>query len=220
MIEHILDTISPHRCCSCHEIGQLLCGSCRQTIVSEPLEGCLFCSKPCGERGVCLQCPDLFDQVWGVGERLGELKLLGDAYKFDNARAGAAELAALLDARLPLVPSDVHIVGIPTSSQTIRRRGFDHVGLVVKQLAKLRSLPVAHVLVRESTATLHFLNKTERQKLAPHLFSVKSGAIPEKVLLVDDIVTTGTTLYSAARLLRSAGVQHLYAAVIAKQPKE
>ena len=223
MIDSLLDLFAPHRCCSCGENSRILCERCKYDIIQESYEGCVFCAKPCSGRGVCETCsPGSFvKQAWCVGERRGSLKALGDQYKFDCRRAGARELAELLDAVLPLLPGDLTVVGVPTSSKTIRVRGFDHTGLVVRRFAKRRQLQIAQPLRRTSTETLHFLGRAEREALADTLFARRDHRpAPRRVLLVDDIVTTGTTLRAAIRLLELAGVEEVYIAVIARQPTD
>lgn len=220
MIEQLFNVIAPHRCCSCGETGEILCPNCKYDIISEPLTLCPICARPVAKTGLCSRCqPQVpFDQFWMVGERSDILKKLLDLYKFNSSRAGAQVLAELLDGVLPVMPPDVTIVGIPTHPATVRVRGFDHVELIVKALAKQRGLTVLSPLRRESSVTLHFLSKRERQKLGPELFSLSSQELPKSILLVDDILTTGTTMISAGKLLRQAGVENLYGAIIARQP--
>ncbi len=221
MIDSLFNVFAPHRCSSCGQIGVILCEGCKNNIINESFSWCLFCQKPCGDSGICAVCQQNspFEQAWCVGERTGALKGLLDGYKFQSQRAGARILAELLDSLLPILPPDTTLVGVPTSRHTVRVRGFDHVGLVVRELARLRGLEVAAPLRRESSATLHFLPLKERKKLGPSLFSLSAESVPATVLLVDDILTTGTTLHAAGSLLKRAGVKHLYVAVVARQPE-
>ena len=200
----------------------ILCESCKNDIENESFFGCLFCRKPCNDSGMCGDCRKKvpFEQVWCVGERSAALKQLLDGYKFQSRRAGAQLLMELLDSTLPVLPAEAMLVGVPTSHRTVRIRGFDHVGLVVRKLAKCRGLEVATPLKRESSVTLHFLPRKEREKLGPTLFSLRAAEVPPTVLLIDDILTTGTTLRAAGNLLKKAGVRYVYAAVVARQPKE
>lgn len=221
MIERILNTIAPHRCSSCGEIGQILCESCKEVIISEPYAGCIICHAPCGQRGICSGCRRYLpvEQVWCVGDRRDGLKQLGDDYKFKNRRAGAAVLAELLDAAVPLLSDNTVIMPIPTLQATIRMRGFDHVGLVANELSRMRQVPATQLLERQSTATLHFLDRASRERLGPSLFLLKRAVSPDAhVVVLDDIVTTGTTLKSAVQLLKKAGAAHVSAAIIARQP--
>lgn len=222
MLDRLTSIIIPHYCCSCDRIGSILCESCKYDIVSEPFNACVGCLGPSRENGVCDTCKTslLVDRVWCCGTRDGKLKALGDAYKFHSRREAAQGLAEIVDHVLPILPDDLTIVAIPTTSKMIRVRGFDHTRLVVRRLARMRGMKVAEPLFRTSNETLHFLGKAERKRLADKMFGVRPGAVPRKVLLIDDILTTGTTLSSAARLLRSAGVEEIYAVVIARQPDD
>lgn len=221
MLDGILNVLAPHRCASCGEIGAVLCSHCKYNIESEPYGGCVVCGSIAIESGICQKCSPGFAvcQAWCVGERRDSLKALGDRYKFDNQRAAARPLAELLDACLPVLPPNTAVVGIPANAHSVRVRGFDHVGLIVKHFSALRKLEIARPLRRNSQATLHYMNKKDREKLADSLFLLRADSAPKRVLLLDDIITTGTTLRAAAKLLRQAGVEELYVAAIARQPK-
>lgn len=222
MIDKLLNVILPHRCCSCGEIGALLCESCKIHILEEPFLGCILCGCPCGRTGLCQKCAQVLpcEQAWCVGERSGALKKLLDAYKFSSSRSGAKEIVSLLDDVLPVLPTEMVVVGVPTVSSTVRIRGFDHVGLIVRGLATKRGLNIARPLVRLSSATLHFLSRKQRLKLESSLFGLSGEGIPSDILLIDDIVTTGTTLRASVKLLKSAGVKRVYVAVVARQPEK
>ena len=222
MFDSLLAPFAPHCCCVCGELGSVLCEDCKYNIISEPWTRCVFCCTYNTKTGICNKCArtELYKQVWCVGERSGALKQLGDRYKFESERAGADVLASLLDATLPILPHETVVVGIPSSGMSVRRRGFDHVGLVVAKLARQRSLKHTPLLRREVAVTLHMLNKHQREAFADTLFSLRTPVVPDSVLLIDDIVTTGTTLRSAARLLKSAGVKNLYAGVVARQSQD
>lgn len=221
MIERILNVFAPHRCCSCGINGAILCESCKEYIEVERFEGCIICHKP-NRGGVCSGCQKSLPvyQAWCAGERKGVLKQLLDAYKFENKRAGASLLVELLDETVPILPPGVVVMPIPTLLRTVRVRGFDHAGLVVRYFARKRGLKVARLLERKSRATLHFMGRTERQKLGPELFRLRHGVVvPKHVLVVDDILTTGTTARAAANLLLKSGAERVDLAIIARQPE-
>lgn len=222
MIESLLNAIAPHRCSSCGQIGAIFCVSCKYDTISEPYAGCILCTKPCGERGVCPQCVRAsgVTQAWCVGERREGLKRLMDAYKFDGSRAASTVCTDLLDAVIPELPTDTFVVGIPSAPGTIRVRGFDHMGRIVTEFAKRRGLQIARPLERASTTTLHFLPRKDRISLSSSLFRLSGEPVPETVLVLDDIVTTGTTLRAATTLLKNAGAKRVYVAAIARQPND
>ena len=223
MIDKLLDSIAPYRCSSCAERGAILCESCKYDIISEPFSGCLFCARPCDYRGVCQKCTDsskVIAQAWCVGLRRDGLKRLIDKYKFESSRAASGVLSELFDRIIPELPAGIVIVGIPSRASTIRVRGFDHIKRIAVELARKRKLSIAFPLEKISRATLHFLPRLERIKLGPSLFRLVVESTPEKVLLLDDIVTTGTTLTAAVKLLKKAGTKEVYIAVLARQPEE
>lgn len=197
-----------------------MCDSCIYNIVSEPFAGCLLCLHPCGGRGVCPSCARVVhvEQAWCVGERSGALKKLLDQYKFSASRAAAGTCAELLDATIPQLPAGVVVVPVPSSPHSVRQRSFGHVERFARQFAKRRGLVYAQPLQRASNVTLHFLSKKERERHADGLFQLSGGSVPDTVLLFDDIVTTGTTLRAAAKVLRHSGVRHLYVATLTHQP--
>lgn len=222
MLETIFRAFAPHRCCSCGDNGALLCDNCKNNIIIDKYENCIGCLQPCGPTGLCKNCARKFDciQAWCLGERKDVLKQLGDRYKFDCKREGGRVFSDLLNDILPILPEDVVVVGIPTTRSSVRARGFDHTGLIVKLLAKSRSLQTSQPLVRSTKKTLHFLSHAERIDLADTLFTRSEEEVPKKILLIDDIVTTGTTLRAAAQILKANGCEELYIAVCARQPFE
>lgn len=221
MLDTVLGLFAPHRCVSCGENGAILCNHCIYNIKSEPYQQCVFCGYIATKNGFCKKCsPSLFTQGWCVGTREEILKDAIDQYKFDSQRTAAHQLALLLDETVPQLPPDVAIVGIPTSSRSRRLKGFDHIDLIVRRFAKMRHLERVYPLRREYQQSLHFLNKHDRTNLSDKLFSLRMMSVPPTILLIDDIVTTGTTVRAAAKLLKNAGAKQIYLAVIARQPSD
>lgn len=220
MIDRLFHVLAPHRCSSCGEIGMILCECCKYDIVSEPFSRCVFCTRPCGSRGLCASCGRRTGaaQAWCVGERRDGLRNLLDAYKFASSRVASSVCADLFDAVIPKI-TEATVVGIPSTHATVRVRGFDHMGRIADDFAGRRGLQRAWPLERASSVTLHFLPRNERIQRGSSLFRLSSEPVPETVLLLDDIVTTGTTLTTAIRLLKNAGAKKVYVAAIARQPE-
>jgi ComF family protein len=154
-----------------------------------------------------------------VGERSGVLRRIIDCYKFYNAYAAHRDLASLLSDRIGVLPKECVIVPIPTVSSHTRQRGYDHVLLVAKRLAKLQSLKVETVLRRRTATKQLGKSRKDRFVQARQAFEVRGTLRGDVVyLLVDDVVTTGATLEYAARALKQAGATTVWAAAIARQP--
>jgi ComF family protein len=154
--------------------------------------------------------------AWCVGERRSVLLSTLDAYKFERVKAAATVFARLLHETVPVIGPDYVVATIPTASQHIRVRGYDHAELIAKEFAKLRGLPYQRLLNRETSVTQHFSSRRERFAHAKSAFKLRRTA--PKVFLFDDIITTGATIQAATELLRAGGVEEVYVGVIARQP--
>jgi len=218
IIDVILSTVAPHLCFGCGQIGSTFCDNCKYNISEEPFFGCILCEKP-NLNGICDDHKVAFNQAWTVGIRSGPLQLLIGGFKFRNLKAASLDLADLLHRRLPQLPANTVLVSIPTVPSHIRERGYDHMYLITKELARLRRLRITPVLVRDNSLTQHRANRKDRLIQASSAFKVTGIIDPSPIyVLVDDVVTTGATIQQAALLLKKAGATDIWVAAIARQP--
>ncbi len=222
MIDTLLGFLAPHICCGCGKKGNLLCESCKYDIIHESYNSCVGCLKPMAKRNICPTCRRKtgVDEVWCVGSREGALLALIDQYKFEGKRAAAPLLSKMLSQVVPLLPTDVVVMSVPTAARHIRERGYDHMGIVTKRLARQKGLRRKAPLRKYGSSTLHFMDEKSRWKVAKESFVVARTDCPKSVLIVDDIVTTGATLTAVSKLLRAHGTTRVYAAILARQPFE
>ena len=218
MIERVLNILAPHPCSGCAKMEAILCPDCKYDIIHEPFMGCILCGKP-QNGGVCAIHNSPIQQAFVVGDRTGALEETINRLKFQNTKAAALPLAELFHETLPLLPATTQIVPIPTVRSHIRQRGYDHIELLVRHLASMRNMPINRALIRINSDTQHRVGKSERQEQSSRAFALSPQFIPTDapVLLVDDVVTTGSTLLSAARLLKEAGAT-VWVATLAYQP--
>lgn len=198
MIDEALAWVFPHCCKRCGRTGEVVCECCKKYIV----------------KNTTLQT--LGKNMYAVGRRRGLLKKLVDDYKFKSERSAAKVLAEILDANLPIYDGFV-VTFIPTVSAHVRERGFDHMALLAKNFARRRNLKCHRFLYRKNNRSQKFLSGTGRQKAASEAFGVRGVKIPEKVLLLDDIYTTGSSVKAARELLARSGVKEVAVAVVCKQ---
>ncbi len=218
MIDEILARIAPHHCYGCGITGAILCERCKNYISDRPFLSCAVCTQSTRGANLCRKHRLPYQQLWCVGARTGALADVIDAYKFERVRAAYRDVAVLLDRRLPPLPPDTLVVPIPTTPHNIRRRGYDHMRLVARELAKRRGLHDAQLLSRRNNVTQHFTKSAaERRKQAAGFFELRhefTGDVP--ILLIDDIFTTGATVRAGAECLRYAGYSTITAAILVR----
>lgn len=143
-------------------------------------------------------------------------------FKFQGDPSWASALAALLhrtpQVALALARAD-WVLPIPLSRQRLQERGFNQALLLARQLAPEKS-SAALLLRLQHTAAQSRLTRTQRLHNLGGAFAVEPLRLAQlqgkSVVLVDDVMTTGATLHTAALVLRQAGVQHITGMVVAR----
>ena len=220
MLKDLADTFAPHHCCSCGEIGAVLCEHCKYNITSEAFERCIVClglAKP--SSNLCSSCRVSYARAWCVGERGDALKAVINLYKYHSTRAASETFVDLLDQTVPSLPPQTCIVAVPTINTHIRQRGYDHMALVARLFAARRGLMVSHALLRSDHSHQQGASRRQRLEQAKRAFGFTPvESVPH--LLIDDVYTTGATVQYAAQALLSAGASEVYIAVLSRQPLE
>ncbi|MEC8485799.1 MAG: phosphoribosyltransferase family protein [Actinomycetota bacterium] len=155
-----------------------------------------------------------------VGEFSGCLRDVVNGMKFKKHRGAANYLGGLLSRRIisdGLVPGvDVHAVTWVPAPAPRRKRGFDPSELRARMVGAQLGLPVVRTLVRADSGEQKTRCGVERWN-CPGFMGRRTPYF--RVLLIDDVVTTGATLAAASGALRTAGVSHIHVAAVAATPK-
>jgi predicted amidophosphoribosyltransferase len=126
-------------------------------------------------------------------------------------------VSEVADGLAALVPAESGIVltWAPTSARRRRQRGFDQAELLARAVARRTGRPVRRLLVRRPGAA-----QAGRAALARwrHPGFGTRGHVPDGVLVIDDVATTGATLAAAADALRRAGARRVHGLVVARAP--
>lgn len=220
------DLLFPPRCAGCGRRmpplgkGDALCGECRPQWETELRHTCPDCFALCGE---CTCLPPLLKRAkatalvrtayYGEGEenRVARHVVLAIKRHPDRAalRFAAGEMlegvrAAVL--REGYSPDRVVLTHLPRAVRNRRRYGLDQAQELARELAACSSMAYRPLLLRQKEGKQQkMLRATERERNLRDAFALAGGEVPECVVLVDDIVTTGAGTAAAARLLRRAG---------------
>lgn len=220
-----LRSLLTSRCLVCREpaVGDHdLCASCAAALPWMP-PACTRCAQPlvCGDPlcGGCLRRPPPLDVVIAAFDYGFPVDRLLPRFKFHRDLAAGALLGDCLgqatrDAARPdvLVPISLHVA-------RLRERGYDQALELARVLARLHGLPLRPDLLRRVRATApqsRLDAKARRRNLHRAFETTASNDVPEHVVLVDDVMTTGATLHAAAHALRRAGVARVDAWVCAR----
>jgi len=141
--------------------------------------------------------------------------------KYEGWTALAPVMAALMGRRLPREISDVLVVPVPTTERRRRRRGYNQARLLARELARLLERPLWIPLERLSGGpTQVSLPPDQRLANVKNAFAVRCGEarrlVGQRILLIDDVLTTGATAGEAARTLAGAGVCEVHLVTFAR----
>jgi len=229
----LTDLTFPPRCAHCDaEIGapapaELPCGPCQARLLGPPVRRCSGCGAAiANETGRCPQCglrPPAFDRVWVLGDYAGELRTAVLRMKRSSEEPLAAALAELLFERAGTeIGAWRPDVVLPTPMHWLRRavRGANSAETLGTVLSRrLRTPSGAGCLVRRRfTPPQSGLSPHARLLNVRGAFRLRPGVdlAQARVLLVDDVLTTGATCGEIAKLLQQAGAAAPAVAVVAR----
>lgn len=221
----ILDFLYPPKCplCGVQLLGQGedICRKCEEEVQKIGEHFCLKCGKMLEETGreFCRDCekqPHFFVQNRGLFPYHGRLKGSIYRYKYQNQRYYAEyfakELAAEFGSRIKSWGVEA-LIPVPLHRSRKKKRGFNQAELLLKYMEKPLGIPLygEYVLREKKTLPQKYLNQAGRQKNLKNAFKIAPNSVKlNKVLVCDDIYTTGSTLDAVAQALMEAGVKEVY----------
>lgn len=218
LLQKILNTVAPMECLRCGYEGDLLCPTCLPSAFDIVPSRCFRCKKLTENYEVCKSCRSSvpLDHVWVGTVYSGVAKQIIYQLKFAPDRTVATLISRWLDEALSYTETDV-VTFVPTAQNRVRSRGFDQSRVIAKHFCVSRELPFDVLLVRHGSSRQVGAEKQARESQVVGAYSAKKRLNGEKVLLIDDITTTGVTLSEAARVLKKNGAGKVDAIVFAQK---
>jgi competence protein ComFC len=194
-------------------VAEYFCVQCRSPFLSRfPLDDqgrCALCRR--GVRG--------FDAAYSFGFYENELRKLIHLFKYGRVQTLSKPLGRLLARALPREQSFDVIVPMPLHWRKRWQRGFNQAELLAREIGRRTHTPIENALRRvRNTESQAGLTSAKRRKNVSGAFQIDRRAALDgrRVLLIDDVMTTGATASSCARALKRSGARHVTLLTLAR----
>jgi predicted amidophosphoribosyltransferase len=200
----LIEAAFPARCPGCGRPAEPVCAACARTLRAPPP----YPPPPGVDRWVALFAYD------------GVARDLIARVKYWRTRATVPWLAERMATLVTLAGEDSRldlVTWAPTTTSRRHDRGFDHAELLARAIARALDLPVGPTLRRRSGPPQ--TGQPAAVRRAGPRFDARRAELPDVVLVVDDVATTGATLTAAAAALRRRGAARVVAVTAARTPQ-
>ncbi len=207
--------LKKHLCPDCitkiPPVSQHLCSLCGHTFTQKHMGA--ICLQ-------CMHCPPPWDGLCAYTKYEDLLKILLIRYKFSADFSCIPLLSSLLVHSCQTLPPCDVCIPMPRHTTRLGAQGFNHVLELSRPLKKILQTPLHTNNLQRTrfTAPQASLNATQRKNNPAHSFMAQN-VLQKKVLLIDDIMTTGATVHHASLALRQSGAEKIYIALVAQVPR-
>jgi ComF family protein len=231
----VLDLLFPNRCVFCGELlsgGVCVCEGCLNALGVIGNSTCRRCGAPANRSVLwCMQCSDLefrFNRNVSLGIFDDRLRSLVHLFKFEGRWSLYKPLARLLvDHRARFIARYELLVPVPLSPGRFAERGFNQSALLCRAVGTMTGIPsLMHALERRGHGPPQSSVGSVQQRIRnmTDSFTVRYRFLPrirgKRVLLVDDVLTTGATASAAAEGLQDAGAKTVDVLTVARALKD
>ena len=222
--EFLVSIFFPRRCPVCDEVipyGKKICGICAEKVLYIKEPSCKKCGKQLEDErreycGDCSRKRHYYDQGKAIFSYQKAMKLSMYRFKYSGRREYAdffAEEAVTMYGKWLVQRGIEVIVPVPMYAAKKRSRGYNQAEVFARALGREVTLPVEGKLVVRTRNTMpqKSLNDRQRKDNLKGAFQVRTNIVKySKILLVDDIYTTGATIDAVAEVLKESGAKEVY----------
>jgi len=227
----LLDALFPKYCVNCKRFGAYVCTNCFSQLSFDTQVICLLCGKASidGLTHAFCKKKDSIDGVFCAVTYKQTARKLIQAFKYNQYVSDIQTILielfyeALIQKELfiqNIVPNASALIPIPLTAQRLRQRGYNQSLLLANGLSKKLLIPVLECLIRKKeTKPQVGLHKNERKTNVKDAFVIKKQYEKNSLdtaFLIDDVLTTGSTLAEAAKVLKKAGFQKVWGLTLAR----
>lgn len=214
-----LDYIFPKQCFGCQSEGEYLCSACFDKIRFLDNK-CYLCETETSSLGVCPSCQEKssIDNIIVATKYGGSVvgRMVED-FKYNFVESLSEKLIQILayQVREKNLRSGIQsgvIVPIPLHKKRLAERGFNQSSVLARKLAEVFEVEVQEDILKRTKHTDQQAKLTRQERLVniKNAFIVNSVvALPEHIILIDDVLTTGATFSEAAKILKKSGVREI-----------
>lgn len=232
-VSGVLNFLLPPACAACggdagaESHSAPVCLQCRLSLPPVPHPLCGRCGAPVGTGRApsCLECaewPDLLSGARAACLLESPARELVHALKYQGWKRVGAFMGKEMARRAAEVPVRADfVVPVPTSARNLRRRGYNQAEVIARSLAESAGIPPLRCLERHRQAgTQTSLNPAQRRANVSGAFALserhRESVRSRRLILVDDVITTGATLLAAVQALSAGGASSVFAYAFAR----
>ncbi|OGH06398.1 MAG: hypothetical protein A2171_02285 [Candidatus Levybacteria bacterium RBG_13_35_9] len=227
----LLDFVFPKRCVNCKKAGDYICQNCFTFISFDVKPLCLVCDKPSFNNLTHPICKRKYS-IDGCFSAIAYNKIAQKLIYNFKYKPYLTDLKKFLSELFveSIIQNENFMtqtqkgnwvfVPVPLFSSKLRKRGYNQSEILAKSLSEKFNFPVQNILKRtRDTKTQYKLKKEDREENMKNAFVLKnqnSKIKSQNIFLVDDIVTTGSTLKEAANILKRNGANKVFGLTLAR----
>jgi ComF family protein len=226
LLGEVLDVVFPPACAACDEVlggHRFFCGDCQPLLLETGPTHCARCAEPGLFPGnLCPRCRKsrpAFARAFAPYEHDGAIAKAVHRFKYEDRPELSGALAQLLleQSGAFLKTAPLHVVPIPLHDARYRARRYDQATLLAADLCRLEPrLLLCDGVLERVRATQRQVGLSDEARVQNVAGAFVAREAPHRVLLVDDVLTTGATADAAARALKSAGATQVEVLTVAR----
>ncbi len=223
MLKHLfsvlIDKLLPYQCALCADSTHNSFGLCQGCMAELPFiyRACTRCSLPITYSGLlcgkCLINPPVYDECHAIFAYQPPLNYLISACKFHHklnyTRLLGLLMAKSLPTRLKVLPE--LLIPVPLHKRRLAERGYNQSLEIARPISKSLHIPIDYNCCSRIRSTIAQTGLTgkKRQQNIKNAFAITQKINAKHIAIIDDVVTTGSTVAELSKLMRAQGVQHI-----------